>query len=63
MTKKTLSYDVADFQRIASCNKKCYDHTCINTFAGIRYVIDDVRNNNANFHWKIFHAEGIKILF
>ena len=28
-----LSYDVAVFQWIMSCNKKCYDHTCINTFA------------------------------
>ena len=36
-------------QWIISCNKKCYDHTCINTFAGIRNVIDDVRNNNVYF--------------
>ena len=49
-----LSYDVTVFQWIhvtvfqwiASCNKKCNDHTCNNTIAGIRNVIDDVRNNN-----------------
>ena len=36
---------------------------CINTFAGIRNVIDNVRNNNVNFHWKYVHIEGDKILF
>ena len=40
-----LSYDVAVFQWITS-----YDHMCINTFAGICNVTDDVRNNNVNFH-------------
>ena len=37
---------------------KCYDHTCINTFAGVRNVIDDVRNNNVNFHLKYVNFEG-----
>ena len=45
-----LSYDVAVFQWITSCNKKCYDHTCINTFAGIRNAIGDVGNNNVKCH-------------
>ena len=45
-----LSFDVAVFQWITSCNIKCYDHMHINTFAGKRNVIDDVRNNNVNFH-------------
>ena len=40
----------------------CYDHMCINTFAGISNVIDDVRNNNVNFHWKC-HFKGDKIVF
>ena len=30
------------FQWIMSCHKKCYEHTCINTFAGICNVIDNV---------------------
>ena len=49
---KTLSYDVAVFQWITSCHKNRMDNldTCNNTFAGIRNVIDDVRNNNVNFH-------------
>ena len=42
-----LSYDVGVFQWITSCKKKCYYHTCINTFAGIRNAIDDVSNNDA----------------
>ena len=37
--------------------------TCINTFAGICNVIDNVRNNNVNFHWKYVHFKGDKILF
>ena len=45
-----LSYDVAVFQWITSCNKKCYDHMCINIFAGTHNVIDDARNNNINIH-------------
>ena len=53
-----LSYDIPVFQWITSCNKKCYDHTCIDTFAGICNVIDDVRNNNVNFHRKCIHFEG-----
>ena len=44
-----LSYDVTVFQCKTSCNKKCYDHMCINTLAGIFNVIDDIRNNNVNF--------------
>ena len=63
MNKKNLSYDVAVFQWITPCNKKCYDHTCINTFAGIRKVIVDVRNNNENFHWKYVHFKGDKMFF
>ena len=35
-------YSAVVFQWITSCNKKCYDHTCINMFAGICNVIDDV---------------------
>ena len=53
---------------ITSCNKKCYDHTCINTFAGMRTVVDDVHNNNVNFHMKKrilhewpFHMKFIKL--
>ena len=44
------SYDVTVFQRIMSCDKKCYEHTCIYTFAGMHNVIDDVCYNNVNFH-------------
>ena len=40
-----------------------YDHTCINTFARICNVIDVVRNNNVNFHWKCVHFIGDKIVF
>ena len=58
-----LSYDVTVFQCITSCNKTCYDHTCINMFAKIHNVIDDVQNNNVYFHSKSFHFEGDKILF
>ena len=47
--KHHLSYDITIFQWMMSCNKKCFDHMCINTFAGMRNVIDDVRNNNVNF--------------
>ena len=36
---------------------------CINTFAGIRNVIDDARNNNVNFHWKYVQFKGDKIVF
>ena len=46
---RILSYYVAVFQWITSCHKKCYDQTCINAFAEIRNVFDDVRNNNVNF--------------
>ena len=37
--------------------------TCINTFAGIFNVIEDVRNNNVTFHWKYVHFKGDKIIF
>ena len=47
LLRKHIYHDV---QWITSCYKMCYDHTCINTFAGIRTVVDDVRNNNVNFH-------------
>ena len=36
---------------------------CINTFAGIRNVTDDARNNNVNFHRKYVHFKGDKIVF
>ena len=39
-----------------------YDHTCNNTFAGIRNVIDDVRNDNVNFHWKYVHFTLVKAI-
>ena len=42
-----LSYDIAVFQRITSCNKSVM--TTRNNTAGISKVIDDVRNNNVNF--------------
>ena len=45
-------YDVAVFQWITSCIKKCYDYACINTFAGVNNVLKDVRNNSVNFHKK-----------
>ena len=35
----------------------------MNTLAGIRNVIDDVRNNNVNFHWKFANFKGDKIVF
>ena len=34
-----LSYDVAVIQRITSCHKLCYDHTCINTLAGTSNIM------------------------
>ena len=37
--------------------------TCINTFAVICNVIDYVRDNNVNFHWKYVIFDGDKILF
>ena len=43
----------AVFWWITSCNKKCYDHRYINTFAGICNVIDDVHNNTCKFSLKI----------
>ena len=39
-----------------------YGHTCINTFARICNVIDDVHDNNVNFHRKYVHHESDKIL-
>ena len=45
-----LSYDATVFRWIMSFNKKCIDHTCINTLVGMRNVIDDVCNNNLIFH-------------
>ena len=53
-----LSYDVAVF-----CNKKCYDHTCINTFAGTCNVIDNVRNNNVNLTGNMSTLKVIKSCF
>ena len=57
-----LSYDVAVFQWIMSCHKNRMT-TRNNTSAGIRSVIDDVRNNNVNFHWKYVHFDGDKIVY
>ena len=37
--------------------------TRVLTLAGIRKVIDDVHNNNVNFHWKYVHFIGDKIVF
>ena len=42
-----LSYDVAVIQWITSCHKKSYDHTCNNTLAHLRNVIDNVGVTNA----------------
>ena len=36
--------------------------TRINTFARMRNVIDNFRNN-VNFHWKYVHFKGDKIVF
>ena len=47
MLNKGLSYDVADIQWITSCKKKSYDHTCNNTLARNRNVIDNVCVSNA----------------
>ena len=46
-----------------SCNKKCYDHTFINTFAGICSIIDDVCNINENFIEKISSMNMMKSYF
>ena len=35
----------------------------MNTFAGIRNVIDEVRNNNVNFHSNYVHFKGDTIVF
>ena len=60
-----LSYDVAVFQWLTSY----YDHTCINSFAGIRKVIDDVHNNIVNMstlmlrlHWTTFSLRPYHVL-
>ena len=37
---------VTVFQWIMLCNKKCYDYTCINTFAGICNITDNVHNKS-----------------
>ena len=60
--KKVLSYDVAVFQWITSCHKNRMT-TRVITLAGIRNVIDDVRNNNVNFHWKYVHCKSDKTYF
>ena len=36
----SLSNDIAEYR-----NKKCYEQMCINTFAGICNILDNVRNN------------------
>ena len=48
-----LSYYFAVCQWITSCNKRCYDHTCINTFGRICDVNGDVCNNNVKLDKKI----------
>ena len=58
-----LSYDVTVFQWITSCHKNRMTTRVFYTFAGIRNVIDDVRNNNVNFHWKYVHFKSDKNLF
>ena len=40
------NYDVTVIQWITSCHIKSYDHTCNNTLARRRNVIDNVRINN-----------------
>ena len=37
--------------------------TRVLTLAGICYVVDDVCNNNGNFHWKYVHFKEDKIVF
>ena len=55
------------FYHMTSCNKKCYDHMCVNNFAGIRIRngIDDVPafDNNVKKNVECVHFEGDKILF
>ena len=53
-----LSYDVAFIQWITSYHKKTYDHTCNNTLARTRNVIDHVRDNSAFSYW---HTVQFKI--
>ena len=57
-----LSYDAAVFQWITSCHKNRMT-TRVITLVGIRNVIDDVRNNNVNFHWKCVHFKSDKTYF
>ena len=58
-----LSYEVAVFQWITSCNKTVMTTLVLTLFAGIRNVIDDVHNNNVNFHLKYAHFKGDKTVF
>ena len=59
INKLYLSYDVAVIQWITSCHKN-RDHTCNNTLARIRDVIDNVRAN-AFSSLNNVHFEGDKI--
>ena len=45
-----VSLDIAVIQWITLCHKKSYNHTCNNTLARSRNVIDNVRVNNAFSH-------------
>ena len=58
-----LSYDIAAFQWITSCNKSVMATRVLTLLHRIRNVIDDVRNNCVNFHWKYVHFKGDKIIF
>ena len=56
-----LSYHVASIQWITPCYKKSYEHTCNNTLARKRNVIDNTRVNNAFSSRNIVHFERDKI--
>ena len=59
-----FSYAVVVFQWITSCDKKCYEHTCINTFARIRNsFVDGVRYNNVIFIENMSTLKAIKSYF
>ena len=58
-----LSHDDAVIQGITSCHKNRYDHTCNNTLARTRNVIDNVRVNNAFSYEIMFILKAIKFHF
>ena len=55
-SQTSLSYDVAAIQWIISCHEKSYDHTCNNSLARTRNVIDNVHVIDAFSHLKVIKS-------